>query len=69
MIKESVVPTLCVRFTIRKALDFSIIILLAEEVGGINYDWQLAGPPGAPRVFTLKGALGVHFRGRAWPWN
>jgi hypothetical protein len=32
---------------------------LAEELGGINYDWQLAGPPGEVRVqfFSCTGTL------------
>jgi hypothetical protein len=33
-----------------------------------SYPIARASAP-APRVFTLKGALAVHFRGRAWSWN
>jgi hypothetical protein len=30
---------------------------LAEEVGGINYDWQLAGPPGGSEYNFKKFQL------------
>jgi hypothetical protein len=31
---------------------------LAEELGGINYDWQLAGPPGGSEYkFSVVPAL------------
>jgi hypothetical protein len=34
------------------------LFLLSEEVGGINYDWQLAGPPGGSEYnFSVVQAL------------
>jgi hypothetical protein len=40
---------------------------LRGDVGGINYDWQLAGPPGAPRVFTLT--VSQRRTGSSFPWQ
>jgi hypothetical protein len=36
----------------------SYSFLLAEELGGVNYDWQLAGPPGGSEYnFSVVPAL------------
>jgi hypothetical protein len=36
----------------------SYSFLLAEELGGVNYDWQLAGPPGGSEYnFSVVQAL------------
>jgi hypothetical protein len=39
-----------------------ILISLAEELGGINYDWQLAGPPGGSEYnfSVVPGLLTVY---------
>ena len=42
--------------------------LYQDLLGLFSYPIARASAP-APRVFTLKDALEVHFRGRDWPWN
>jgi hypothetical protein len=38
----------------------SYLVLLAEETGGINYDWQLAGLPGIRVQFLEHLSLYLH---------
>ena len=42
--------------------------LYQDLLGLFSYPIARASAP-VPRVFTLKDALKVHFRGRDWPWN